>query len=208
MIRKLLWIVYGICYLLSVQASEPVMSNFSVMERNHIRVATSGLFKDCSSFEIHLENLPDSAFHFPLEGGKVISAYGSRGGHTGTDIKTCANDTIRAVFDGVVRMAKRYGAYGNVIVLRHANGLETVYSHNSRNMVKVNGVVKAGQAIALTGRTGRATTEHLHFEIRMDGHHFNPGLLFDMKTGSLLKHTLVCTKSGRRVKLSLKSSTK
>ena len=56
-------------------------------------------------------------------GGKVISAYGTRGGHSGTDIKTCAKDTIRAAFDGVVRMSKPYYAYGNIVVIRHANGL-------------------------------------------------------------------------------------
>lgn len=97
-----------------------------------------------------------------MPGGKVISGYGTRGGHSGDDIKTCARDTIRAAFDGVVRMAKPYGAYGNVIVIRHPNGLETVYSHNVKNLVKSGDVVKAGMAIGLTGRTGRATTEHLH----------------------------------------------
>lgn len=116
-------------------------------------------------------------------------------------LKTCANDTIRCVFDGVVRMAKHYGGYGKVIVVRHDNGIETIYSHNSKNMVAAGDTVKAGQPIALTGRTGRATTEHLHFEIRINGQHLNPGLLFDMKTGNLLKRTLVCTKTGNHVKL-------
>lgn len=138
---------------------------------------------------------------FPSSERKVISAYGARGGHSGSDIKTCANDTIRCVFDGVVRMAKHYGGYGKVIVVRHDNGIETIYSHNSKNMVAAGDTVKAGQPIALTGRTGRATTEHLHFEIRINGQHLNPGLLFDMKTGNLLKRTLVCTKTGNHVKL-------
>lgn len=208
MIRKLLLIGLGVCCVLCVRAIEPVMGNFTAMERNHIRVSTPGLFTDGNRFEIHLETLPDSAFCFPLSRGKVISAYGIRGGHSGADIKTFANDTIRAVFDGVVRMSKKYGGYGNVIVVRHANGLETVYSHNSKNLVKVNDVVKAGQCIALTGRTGRATTEHLHFEIRVNGQHFNPKLLFDMKMGKPLKRTLICTKTGHRVKLLPKSSTK
>lgn len=187
--------------ILSVYAAEPDPKGFSVMERNHIRVKTPELFAKGNSFEIHLENLPDSAFCFPLPKGKVISAYGARGGHSGSDIKTRANDTIRCVFDGIVRMAKHYGGYGKVVVVRHANGLETIYSHNSKNLVAVGDTVKAGQPVGLTGRTGRATTEHLHFEIRVNGQHLNPSILFDMKTGTPLKRTLVCTKNGNHVKL-------
>lgn len=96
-------------------------------------------------------------------GAKVISAYGTRGGHSGADIKTCAKDTIRAAFDGVVRMSKPYYAYGNLVVVRHANGLETIYSHNFKNLVQSGDTVKAGQPIGLTGRTGRATTEACAF---------------------------------------------
>ena len=131
-------------------ASDPIVRSFSVMERNHIRVKTPELFANGNSFEIHLENLSDSMWCFPLPKGKVISAYGARGGHSGSDIKTCANDTIRCVFDGVVRMAKHYGGYGKVIVVRHDNGIETIYSHNSKNMVAAGDTVKAGQPIALT----------------------------------------------------------
>ena len=82
------------------------------MERSHVRVHTPGLFSKGNSVEIHLECLADSQFCFPLPGGKVISAYGSRGGHSGADIKTKANDSILCVFDGVVRMAKSYGGRG------------------------------------------------------------------------------------------------
>mgnify|MGYP003057258158 FL=1 len=129
----------------------------------------------------------------------MISAYGARRGHSGTDIKTKANDTIRCAFDGIVRMAKTYAAYGNVVVVRHDNGLESIYSHNSRNLVKSGDIVKAGDAVGLTGRTGRATTEHLHLEFRIDGQHFNPNLIFDMKDRTLHKTEIVCTKAGNRV---------
>lgn len=197
----LLWYGWLVCSILSALAGEPETQVFSAMERNHIRVKTPELFANGNSFEIHLEDLPDSAFCFPLSSGRVISAYGARGGHSGSDIKTRANDTIRCVFDGVVRMAKHYGGYGKVVVVRHANGMETVYSHNSKNLVNVGDTIKAGQPVGLTGRTGRATTEHLHFEIRVNGQHFNPGILFDMKTGKPLKRTLVCTKVKNHVKL-------
>ena len=106
---------------------------------------------------------------------------------------------IRCAFDGIVRMAKTYAAYGNVVVVRHDNGLESIYSHNSRNLVKSGDIVKAGDAVGLTGRTGRATTEHLHLEFRIDGQHFNPNLIFDMKDRTLHKTEIVCTKAGNRV---------
>lgn len=83
--------------------------------------------------------------------------------------------------------------------MRHDNGLESIYSHNSRNLVKSGDIVKAGDAVGLTGRTGRATTEHLHLEFRIDGQHFNPNLIFDMKDRILHKTEIVCTKAGNRV---------
>ena len=121
---------------------------------------------------------------YPLPGAKVISPYGRRGGraHSGVDIKTKANDDILAAFDGEVVMSQRYAAYGNLIKIRHQKGLETWYSHNSKNLVSVGDRVKAGQVIALTGQTGRATTAHLHLELRINGRAVNPNLLFDHKT--------------------------
>lgn len=149
---------------------------------------------------MHLEQIPDTAYCFPLPGGKVISPYGRGGGrHSGIDIKTCAKDTIRSAFDGIVRMSKPYSAYGNVIVVRHSSGLETIYSHNFKNLVQSGDVVKAGQPIALTGRTGRASTEHLHFETRINGQHFNPNLIFDFKERTLRKECIHCTKNGKGV---------
>ena len=155
-------------FSLCTSAQRSAQTKFSDMEVNHVRVATPGLFAKENCIMLDLNSLSRN-YSFPLPGGKVISGYGTRGGHSGDDIKTCARDTIRAAFDGVVRMAKPYGAYGNVIVIRHPNGLETVYSHNVKNLVKSGDAVKAGKAIALTGRTGRATTEHLHFETRING---------------------------------------
>ena len=120
--------------------------SFSQMEINHIRVTTPGLFDNEKLLELHLEQIPDTAYCFPLPGGKVISPYGRGGGrHSGIDIKTCAKDTIRSAFDGIVRMSKPYSAYGNVIVVRHSSGLETIYSHNFKNLVQSGDVVKAGQ---------------------------------------------------------------
>ena len=126
---------------------------------------------------------------FPLPGAKVISPYGKRGkrSHSGVDIKTKDRDSIYAAFDGEVVFSKPYHGYGNLIRIKHANGLETYYSHNSENLVKEGQHVKAGQVIALVGQTGRATTPHLHFEIRVNGKPQNPANYFDLTNHTLRK---------------------
>lgn len=192
-------IVLVACLLVAFGAKAQEKSQFTSMEVNHVRVATPGLFAKGNQIRLHLDSLSEGDYAFPLPGAKVISAYGSRGGHSGADIKTFAKDTIRCAFDGVVRMAKSYSAYGNVVVVRHSNGLETIYSHNFTNFVKSGDVVKAGQPIGLTGRTGRATTEHLHFETRINGQHFNPNIIFNLKDGTLRKATVRCTKNGKGI---------
>jgi murein DD-endopeptidase MepM/ murein hydrolase activator NlpD len=137
---------------------------------------------------------------YPLPGAKVISPYGARGGrsHSGTDLKTKANDNILAAFDGEVVFSGNYYGYGNLVRIKHANGLETYYSHNSKNLVKQGDRVKAGDVIALTGRTGRATTEHLHFETRINGQHVNSNRFFDHTTHQL--RTDAFSKDGSTIK--------
>jgi len=174
--------------------------SFSEAETAHVRCNTYNPFPDGKDkFTINLDEVRDQ-FCYPYE-GKHISAYGMRGRsmHTGSDIKGIPGDTIRAAFDGVVRLAKPYSGYGNVIVIRHDNGLETVYAHNSKNIAKVGQSVKSGQAIGLIGRTGRATTEHLHFEVRIQGQHINPALLLDLENKCLQSGTFTVTRSGAQI---------
>ena len=130
-------------------------------------------------------------FCYPYK-GKVISPYGRRGRsfHSGIDIKAVPNDTIRAAMPGVVRMAKPYSGYGNIIVVRHYNGIETVYAHQSKNLVSVNDIVEAGTPIGLAGRTGRATTEHLHFEVRVASQAIDPRMLVDADAHCLRSDSL------------------
>lgn len=151
-----------------------------------------------SRFTLNLENMADIDWCYPLPGAKVISPFGSRGrhGHSGVDLKTRPNDPILAAFSGVVIMSQRYSGYGNCIIVKHPNGLQTLYSHNSKNLVKVGDRVVAGQQIALTGRTGRATTEHLHFELRINGRPYNPNLIFDHTTHQLRRQSVTFTKGG------------
>lgn len=169
-------------------------------EKNNLALQDAKLFEKGNTEIIDLSLIPEKESAFPLKGAKVISPYGGRRKHhTGMDIKTCANDTIVAAFDGLVRMAMPYAAYGNVIVIRHYNGLETIYSHNSKNFVEPGNRVKAGQPIALTGRTGRATTEHLHFEVRINGQHFNPNIIFNFDKNKLRRKCLVFSQKGNGI---------
>ncbi|MDR1181980.1 MAG: peptidoglycan DD-metalloendopeptidase family protein [Bacteroidales bacterium] len=127
----------------------------------------------------------------------VCSFYGIRNGrmHTGMDIKQNLGDSIVAAWDGIVRMAqKNYYAYGGTVVIRHPNGLETLYAHLSKINVTENQPVKAGELIGHAGRTGRATTEHLHFETRFLYEHFDPQIIIDFKTFSLNSDTLYISK--------------
>jgi hypothetical protein len=180
-----------------------ITEDFCSYDVNHVASTDPKLFAQRDMLLIDLLRLQKGNYSFPLPGAKVISPYGGRRrGHSGTDLKTFAGDTIRAVFDGIVRMAKLYASYGNVIVIRHFNGLETVYSHNSKHLVKQGMQIKAGQPIALTGRTGRATTDHLHFETRVNGHPFDPDLLFDMDKQTLRNKILLCTKNKNRIRVS------
>ena len=138
---------------------------------------------------------------YPLLGAKVISPFGGkRKHHSGTDIKTKANDNIYAAFDGEVTFSADYHGYGKLIRIQHPNGLETYYSHNSKNLVKVGDHVKAGQLIALTGRTGRATTEHLHFETRVKGKAVNSNKYFDHVNHTIRMNAFKKTKEGYVIK--------
>ncbi len=126
-----------------------------------------------------------SAFTFPIDNAtKVTSKYGPRRRrmHKGIDLKVQIGDTIRAAFDGKIRIRnfERRG-YGYYLVVRHPNGLETVYGHLSKFLVDVNQIVRAGQPIALGGNTGRSTGSHLHFETRFLGQAINPSEIIDFE---------------------------
>lgn len=143
-----------------------------------------------------LFNENSTGFIFPIE-GEFLSPFGYRGRrvHAGVDIRLNAGDPVGVAFDGVVRMAKYYSGYGNCVVVRHYNGLETLYGHLSKIKVRVNQVVKAGDIIGLGGRTGRASCNHLHFETRFQGKAFNPKQLIDFNTFSLVSDTFFVSKS-------------
>lgn len=129
--------------------------------------------------------------------GEVTSDFGPRRYryHYGIDIKLETGDTVFAAFDGVIRIAKYSKTYGNVVLIRHFNGLETVYAHLSKIDVEIGQEVLTGQSIGLGGNTGRSTGSHLHFEVRYKGEPINPHSIIDFKDGKLKADLLALNKS-------------
>ena len=149
------------------------------------------LYEDWNNHYAHRATaLPDTfkinlrGFCMPTDNRVVTSNFGARWGrqHKGIDVKVYIGDTIRAAFSGKVRMVKyEAGGYGKYVVIRHGNGLETIYGHMSKHLVAEDEIVEAGQPIGLGGNTGRSTGSHLHFETRLCGVALNPALMFDFK---------------------------
>jgi murein DD-endopeptidase MepM/ murein hydrolase activator NlpD len=119
--------------------------------------------------------------------GRISSKFGWRRYryHYGIDISLYTGDSVKCVFDGVVRMARYSSSYGYFVVVRHYNGLETLYAHLSRLKVKAGDEVEAGDLVGKGGRTGRATGSHLHFEVRYKGWPLNPAEFIDFQSGQL-----------------------
>lgn len=138
-------------------------------------------------FTINFSAMKLGEWCYPMTGAHVISPFGGKRRHAGTDIKRQPGDPILAAFDGQVVLSGTHYGYGLCIVVRHPSGLETLYSHQSKNLVKVGEWVKAGQKIGIVGRTGRATTEHCHFEARINGRPFDTSRIFDHQRGTLKK---------------------
>ncbi|MBQ1906400.1 MAG: peptidoglycan DD-metalloendopeptidase family protein [Bacteroidales bacterium] len=138
-------------------------------------------------------------YHFPgsITPTKVSSRYGRRRGryHRGTDMPMPKGSEVYATFDGKVRVAKYSSGYGNLVVIRHSNGLETFYGHLSQINVKQDQWVEAGQVIGLCGATGRASGSHLHYEVRYLGYAIDPEWMLDMDSQELRQSVLVIKKS-------------
>ena len=153
-----------------------------------------------------LESLPlrnsialvDSASRFvvPYQ-TKVFSRFGMRRGrrHQGVDLPLKTGTPVMAAFDGRVRASTYSKGYGNLVIIRHENGLETFYGHLSKREVEVGDWVRAGDEIGLGGSTGRSTGPHLHFETRYQGYAFDPEWIADYETGELRKNVFVLRRS-------------
>ncbi len=143
-----------------------------------------------------------TSFSFPFK-NYITSPYGPRNQifHSGIDIKLQTGDTVRAVFDGNVRVVTvDKGGYGKLIIINHGKGLETLYAHLSKCIINQNATVSAGDVIGLGGNTGRSSGSHLHFEIRHCGEAFDPFAILNFETFALKSDTLIvspeCFSSG------------
>ena len=152
-------------------------------------------YNDTTSLILY-DTLSGFNWAFPLPRTEITSPFGMRRyrWHYGTDLELDTGDPVVAVFDGIVRVTQydRYG-YGHYIVLRHYNGLETLYGHLSAYEVKVGDIVNAGDVIGRGGSTGRSSGPHLHFEVRYQGNALNPIELYDFETAVLKRDTLLIT---------------
>ena len=157
-------------------------------------------------YRIPLDSLPlrnsiclvDSASTFVCPNQtKVFSRFGTRRGraHQGVDLPLRTGTPVYAAFDGRVRASTYNSGYGNLVVIRHENGLETFYGHLSKREVEVGDWVHAGDVIGLGGSTGRSTGPHLHFETRYMGFAFDPEWIADYETGQLRKNVFVLRRS-------------
>ncbi len=172
----------------------------------------AGVFDDhwdtskSNPYGIELKDLPSQwsiwlvdsldQYHVPFQGkihprGKFGMRRGRR--HQGVDIPLKVGEPVYATFTGKVRMSKYMGAFGNLVVIRHENGLETFYAHLSKRNVEVGDWVNAGDVIGLGGSTGKSTGPHLHFETRYNGFAFDPQWLIDFENG-ILRHRLFVLK--------------
>lgn len=142
-----------------------------------------------------------TGFCMPTEHTKINDVFGyrprRRRTHYGLDVKVYVGDTIRSAFDGKVRVVQNQGrrGYGKYIVIRHDNGLETIYGHLSKQLVKPDQLVKAGEPIGLGGNTGRSTGSHLHFETRFLGIAIDPALMFNFEKQDIVADTYTFEKN-------------
>ena len=173
------------------QAEYPALSLYPNWNNQYVHAYGNAIIPDTYTIDL-------TGFHMPTPSTKITSPFGPRWRrmHNGLDLKVNIGDTIVAAFDGKVRIVKyeRRG-YGKYVVIRHDNGLETVYGHLSKQLVEENQLVKAGEVIGLGGNTGRSTGSHLHFETRFLGIAINPIYMFDFPKQDIVADTYTFRKA-------------
>ena len=173
------------------QSEYPALSLYPNWNNQYVHAYGNAIIPDTYTIDL-------TGFHMPSPSTKITSPFGPRWRrmHNGLDLKVNIGDTIVAAFDGKVRIVKyeRRG-YGKYVVIRHDNGLETVYGHLSKQLVEENQLVKAGEVIGLGGNTGRSTGSHLHFETRFLGIAINPIYMFDFPKQDIVADTYTFRKA-------------
>ena len=173
------------------QSEYPALSLYPNWNNQYVHAYGNAIIPETYTIDL-------TGFHMPTPSTKITSPFGPRWRrmHNGLDLKVNIGDTIVAAFDGKVRVVKyeRRG-YGKYVVIRHDNGLETVYGHLSKQLVEDNQLVKAGEPIGLGGNTGRSTGSHLHFETRFLGIAINPIYMFDFPKQDIVVDTYTFRKA-------------
>tara|TARA_B110000046_G_scaffold78688_1_gene86777 strand:- start:1077 stop:2102 length:1026 start_codon:yes stop_codon:yes gene_type:complete len=142
------------------------------------------------------DTINECRFYNPFK-GLITSNFGWRDGrsHNGIDIDLQVWDPVIAAFDGMVRVARNHDGYGRVVIIRHYNGLETLYAHLHRFKVKTGDIIEAGQVIGLGGSSGKSTGSHLHFEVRYKGRPLNPRSIIDFNRNNLKSSNIKLVKT-------------
>ena len=173
------------------QSEYPALSLYPNWNNQYVHAYGNAIIPETYTIDL-------TGFHMPTPSTKITSPFGPRWRrmHNGLDLKVNIGDTIVAAFDGKVRIVKyeRRG-YGKYVVIRHDNGLETVYGHLSKQLVEENQLVKDGEVIGLGGNTGRSTGSHLHFETRFLGIAINPIYMFDFPKQDIVADTYTFRKT-------------
>lgn len=171
-------------------------TKFSETEQQQISVRTPGLFNKSNKFQLDFSAMPAGGYSFPLPVGKARLMASQA-----LEITSQPGDIVLSMFPGTVRMAKRTSQYGYTVVVRHDNGLETVYAHNEANLVKVGQRVRAGQRVAIVGRDGGRT--YTLFAIMVDGGWINPTTLLDISSHKLRPQKFEFRRENSYVKVSV-----
>jgi murein DD-endopeptidase MepM/ murein hydrolase activator NlpD len=148
--------------------------------------------------KIRLTGNSIGSFFFPVP-GQITSPFGWRESqmHKGTDLDLVKGDPVHAAFDGIVRIAGKHGGFGNVVIVRHYNGIETLYAHLSKIKVKPGQAVTSGQVIGNGGNTGKSTGAHLHFEFRFKGNAIDPRSIINFEERKLICEEIIIKNKGQ-----------
>lgn len=176
----------------------PANRFYGAWDTRHPFTYGDSLYKADTLVTLDLSPAVSGALTFPFN-GPITSKFGYRDTamHRGIDIDLNRGDKVNAAFDGMVRFAGKYGGFGNVVIVRHYNGLETVYAHLYKIKVKAGDIVLSGQLLGLGGSTGHSTGTHLHFETRFRGVAVNPAYLIGLDDHQLVAEK-ICLKRTRQ----------